>query len=385
MKKKKIKVLINLVTINNQGIFIAWLLKFKKFQSLGCEISVNGADFVEKIDLLKDDVYNFNKKLPEVSKIKSDRSLPALTIFFALQNLKALPRLFKVCRDKFDVIYSPSSVLDLTFFPFFLKVIEKKIVWVAVFDNTVTLSGTGSKLVRFVAWLFFRFSLRLLRRADKIFVISPELKQFLIQSNFRADRIVVSRNGIENALIKKAKAIREVKIDALYVGRINEQKGIYDMLKVLAIIKTVYPGFQLAVMGRGDIKAEENFKKKISDLKLGRNVNFLGFVSGQKKFDIIRSSKCYIFLSHNESFGISLLEAVCSGLKAFAWDLAVFRKTYRHGEVEFYSPGDYRAVADGVLNLFRKKDFNNRAGKKLLGQYDWGEIGELEFNSFRIQ
>lgn len=382
MKRKKIKVLINLVTINNQGIFIAWLLKFKKLQSLGCQLSINGATFTKEIDLIKEDPYIFNRHFSEIKKIRSNRSLLSLTVFFALQNIKALARIFKVRRNKFDVVYSPSSVLDLILFPFFLKIIQQKIVWVAVFDNTVSLFGSGSKLVRIFTWIFFRLSLILLKRADKIFVISPELKQFLIDSNFQRDRIVVSRNGVENSLIKKAKPIAKLKIDALFIGRINEQKGIYDMLETLLIIKKYHPKFQLAIMGRGDTKTEENFKKKISTLGLKNNVLFLGYVSGQKKFDIIKSSKCYLFLSHNESFGISLLEAVCSGLKAFVWDLAVFRETYHHSEVKFYKRGDYQSVASGVIDLFRRKDFNNIAGKKLLGRYDWEEIGELEFNSF---
>jgi len=47
-----------------------------------------------------------------------------------------------------------------------------------------------------------------------------------------------------------------------------------------------------------------------------------------------------------------------------------------------YRQNDYQGVAQGVVDLFQSGKFYNKNGVKLLGRYDWGKIGALEYRSF---
>jgi glycosyltransferase involved in cell wall biosynthesis len=269
--------------------------------------------------------------------------------------------------------------------PFFLKKYNQKIIWTTVFDNIVPISDPGNKVTRFSSWIFFQISLFFIKKADLIFTISDDLKEYLINHGFNKNKIVVTGNGIEVDLIKKSKKDPKYNFDALFIGRINETKGIFDMLTILREVKKTYPNFTLAIMGDGDIVTKNIFLDKIEKLKLKKNIKFLGYISGIEKFNIIKSSKCFWFLSvsKSESFGIALMEAVSCGLYGFVYNLPVFKKIYQNNEVVFSPIHDTKSVTNQVLKLFKSKEFVNQNGKKLLGKYSWREIMTIENNAIK--
>jgi glycosyltransferase involved in cell wall biosynthesis len=221
----------------------------------------------------------------------------------------------------------------------------------------------------------------MIKKADLVFASTPEVKEFLLSVGFQPEKVVLTGCGIESELIEKAKLDEKYRIDTLFTGRINDTKGIYDMLKALKIIMGKYPKFQLAIMGEGDAQTKANFKKEIKKLDLENNIQFLGYKDGMEKYNIIKSARCFWFLSvsKSENFGVALLEAVCSGVPAFAYDLPQFSWLYPNGEVDISPKGNYKMVAEKVIKLFDNGNFTNEKGKLLLGKYSWEKIAEIEF------
>lgn len=376
------KVLINFVTIGSGGIDIPRLLKFKRLNELGFELYLFTGKFIKKIEPARKDAYAFNETIPELKSYPRVKWTKIKFMLFALlMNVRGLFHIRRIFRGNYDIIYSPATVLDLVLIPYIIKVLRKKIRWVSVLDNTVPFSGPGNKAIKFLTWIFFKISLFFLRKADKIFVVSGDLQDFMLKEGFNKDKIILSSNGIENDLIEKSKVDNNLDIDALFVGRINEAKGIYDMLEVLKIIQEEYPDFKLAVMGGGDEVTKRKFREKIKKVGLENNVQFMGFQTGLNKFNIIKSSRCFLFLSLRESFGIALLEAVCSGIPAFAYNLPQFSRIYQNGEIDVSPLGDYELVATKIIRLFKDGDFINEKGRLLLSKYSWDKVAEIEYNT----
>jgi len=381
------KILVNLVTLTSEDILPPWLRIFRKFQSFDCEVYINTGLFVKKLGPIGD-VYNFSW-LSNEEKKKLDQSSVSTKLGFMTHSLKRnFINLYKsgsMVDKNFDVIYTPSAVLDFVIYPYCLKIKNKRIKWVVTLANTVPITDPGNKVIRFLAWIFFQISIFMIRKADRIFVPTPEIMAYLIERGFKKDKLVKTAFAIENDLIEKTVKSNDFKIDALFVGRINETKGIYDMLKIVKLLRNKYPDFQLAIMGDGDIKTKAQFKNKIKEERLENNVQFLGYRNGMEKYNIIKSAKCFWFLSvsESESFGIALLEGVCSGLPAFVYDLQSFKSIYCNGEVIFSEKGDYKEVARKVMELWEKGDFNNERGKLLLNKYSWEKIAQTEYNSFK--
>lgn len=375
-------ILINGITLDTANIF-PLLKSVKYWQSKKNKITFIGNQKFKKNILKIKIIKNFNFiKINENSKINTKLQLINISI---KRNFLAIFKIKLIKKNKYQIVYSRSSVLDLVILPYILKILDKDIKWATVFDNTVPITDSGNKIIRFLAWIFFQISLILLKKADIIFVISKDLKKNLIKKGFSSEKIVLTGNAIDNEFVKKAKKSKKYNIDALFIGRINETKGIFDMLKVLKIIIKTYPKFQLAIMGEGDKTTEKKFLKKIKQLQLTKNVQFLGYKTGIEKFNIIKNSKCFWFFStsQSESFGIALMEAVCSGLPAFTYNLKPFIKIYKNNEIDMSPKGNYKLIAKKTIDLFNKKNFENKNGKKLLGKYNWNKIAKKEYCTFK--
>lgn len=379
--KRPLRLLINGITLED-GNIVPLLLKIKYWQNIkNVEITFMGNLLLRERIIELGIINNFQFiEMKRTNEIKTKFQL----IFEGLKRNIGMIRQINKIKNRYDIVYSISSVLDLIIFPWILKKKDKKIKWVTMFDNIVPITDPGNKFLRFLAWFFFRISVFLIKNADVIFVVTPDLMDYLKKRGFEKRNLVATGVAVEGDLIKKVEKDKRFNIDALFVGRINETKGIYDMLKVLEIVKKKYPNFQLALMGRGDEITKTQFRNKILEMGLGKNIQLLGYKAPIEKFRILKSSKTFWFLSKSkcESFGIALLEAVCCGLPAFVYDLIPFRRIYKNSEIVVSEIGDYRSVAKKVIELFDKKDFENKKGKLLLGKYSWERIADIEINSF---
>lgn len=374
------KILINLVTTPESANLMPTILKCLYYQKQGLTIVICSSTKVKnKINRLNPNS-NFNFLI-----IKNTREAFTKTEFLKeslKRNIKIIGLLNFIKFQKYDYVYS-LSVLDLCILPFALKLVDKHIKWVAVFDNIVPLNDPGPKLIRFLAWLFFHISLLLLKKTDNIFAISPELKNYLIIHGFNLNKITITGNAIEGDLIKKTIAPNTLKYDSIYVGRINETKGIFDMLDVVSKTKVEYPEFKLAIIGKGDKPTETKFRHRIKQMRLTKNIILLGFIDGIEKFKLIKSSKTFIFLSKSksESFGVALLEAVCCGLKAFAYDLPAYNNIYKNNEIYRFQISDTNSVARVLIKTLKSGDYHNIIGKKMIDKYSWKHIAALEYRT----
>jgi len=378
------RILINGITLEGANI-VPLLLKVREWQSTGSEVTFLGSADLEQQILSIGIITGY--RFINLNNCKKWKNKIRFILEAFKRNLLAV-FLLKDLIGKFDVVYTISPVLDLILLPYLLKKTDKHLKWVTVFDNSVPLIVdnrfvAGNKVIRLLSWIFYKISLFLLRSADYIFVIKPELQAYMLKNGFSGSRLVITGNGVEKNFIINAQVRKDYNIDALFIGRINEAKGIFDLLKVLIRVKEKYPNFQLAIMGRGDEIIETKFKRNIKDFGLEKNVQFLGYKIGQEKFDIIRSSKIFLFLSETESVPIAPLEAVCSGLKTIVYDLDAYNM-YHNEEVIIFKKNDYVSVADRVLEIFDNKDFDNEKGKLLLDNYSWDKIAKIEYNKMII-
>ncbi len=98
----------------------------------------------------------------------------------------------------------------------------------------------------------------------------------------------------------------------LFLGRIGERKGVYDLLEVLHTHRAALEGKYLLELG-GDGETEK-LQQLITQYALSESVKFLGFVTGKQKEQRLREADVYILPSYHEGLPISILEAMSFGL-----------------------------------------------------------------------
>ncbi|MFH1895951.1 MAG: glycosyltransferase, partial [bacterium] len=140
------------------------------------------------------------------------------------------------------------------------------------------------------------------------------------------------------------------KYDAVFVGRLSRTKGVYDLLDIWEQVCKVYPQASLAVVGGGPATLRVELKKLAGDKGLAENIDFLGFVSNEKKYAALKSAQVFLLTSHEEGWGIVVAEAMVCGLPVVGYDLDIFGAVYKRGFLT--APlFDTQAFAKQVLTL----------------------------------
>lgn len=132
------------------------------------------------------------------------------------------------------------------------------------------------------------------KSCDRVICVSEYIKRQLSNHGISEDIMEVIYNGID---LREPSQREEDFI--LFVGRLVHTKGIDVLIEAMRNVNT-----KLLVCGKGP---------KSKELEGVEGVDLLGFVSEEKKYDLLRRCKFLVLPSHKEAFGIILLEAMSVG------------------------------------------------------------------------
>ena len=213
--------------------------------------------------------------------------------------------------------------------------------------------------------------------------------------DFKGPKIVIP-NGIDleefNPKVPKLKKFLDSKINILFVGRIEERKGLIYLLKAFKILAKKFSpplnfsgGLRLIIVGEGELKKDcENYVKE-NNLK---EVYFEGAKMGQELVSYYNS--CDIFCSpaiFGESFGLILLEAMACQKPVVAFANQGYEQ-FLKGLRPAHHPPAFGGPLKGERFLAKPKDFKELAQKleiliknpKL--REEMGEWGEIEAKNY---
>jgi glycosyltransferase involved in cell wall biosynthesis len=93
----------------------------------------------------------------------------------------------------------------------------------------------------------------------------------------------------------------------LFLGRMHEKKGPDLLLRAFARTPA---DLHLVMAGPADGPYGEWLKRLASELGLAERVTWTGMISGDVKWGAFRSAEAFVLPSHQENFGISVVEAL---------------------------------------------------------------------------
>lgn len=267
---------------------------------------------------------------------------------------------------------------EVHFFPFFSGLYARKKTIVLVCEVANTLFFT-----------LFPYTIALLgRTAEKIYlwmykdiptmVISQSTKKDLIKEGYKKDAIHVLPLGISypNGLKIRDK---ENKPTIIYLGRINKQKGALDAIEAFYAIKKEIVNCQLWIVGSGVLDYITMLKKKIRDYKIASSITFFGFVSEERKFELLSKAHILIVPSVHEGWGLTVPEAGVTQTPAVVYNVAGLRDTVKQNVSGIIVSKTPDALARGVLSLVKdKKKYiaMKQAAQKLSMRYNWDNTAE---------
>lgn len=204
--------------------------------------------------------------------------------------------------------------------------------------------------------------LKVLRRACDFIVAGNEFTKCQIEQRMPGKPVFILPAGFDAAVIDRVPAQPKDPKLGCFVGRLVSQKGIFDLLKVMAELGRSHPEFRLVMAGSGPER--EFLAAEIRRLKLA-NIQLAGFVSEEEKFLLLKKSQFFFFPSYEEGWGIALAEALYCECRCICYELPYYRSVF--GDFPAYArlgdTGDFvrafrqgGAVAPGQKNFMRQYD-----------------------------
>ena len=199
---------------------------------------------------------------------------------------------------------------------------------------------------------------RVISRADRVIVLSRSWHQWLA-SAFPGARVEVVGNPV--SVPQPAPDGARTPATLVFLGRIERQKGAYDLLEAVAKIAREMPGVRLKMAGDGDL---EEARRRIESMGQASHVALLGWVEGDAKERLLRDATVFVLPSYNEILSMSLLEAMAHGLPVVSTRIGGIGEAVTDGVEGFLvMPGDVDALTERLLYLLRNAPLRQAMGE----------------------
>jgi len=276
-----------------------------------------------------------------------------------------------------DIIYSSSDFLPDVIPAREAKIRDKSLRWIAGFYLRAPNPFKKECMLNIRTVLYYLtqlISIYLMKKySDLIFVLCEEDKAYLENFGIRRDKVIVINGGVDIEYVNRINPKERIHYDGCFVGRFHKQKGVFDLIKIWQLVVEEKKDAKLAIIGWGEEEWIQKIIKEISVRQLNENIKLLGFLDGEEKFRIIKSSKVFLMPSNYESWGIVAVEAMACGLPVVTFDIPVLKRNFPHGviRVPLY---DHKEFSKNVLNLLKdhkKYEEISREARKVANRYDW--------------
>jgi glycosyltransferase involved in cell wall biosynthesis len=106
----------------------------------------------------------------------------------------------------------------------------------------------------------------------------------------------------------------------LFLGRIHEKKGCDLLIRAFHDLKDAGDDYQLVIAGPDNNGLAPKLRREAEQLGLGGRISWPGMVTGNDKWSLLRAADVLILPSHQENFGIVVVEALACGVPVLLTD-----------------------------------------------------------------
>ena len=173
-------------------------------------------------------------------------------------------------------------------------------------------------------WLFWPWSDYLVLRDAKAVLFTCEEERRLADQSFwlyqARGRVAPlgtaepppNGSGLAEGFHNKFPALRG-KPFLLFLGRLHPKKGCDLLLNAFASVAREQPEHQLVMAGPADPTYRARLQAHAEKLRVAERVHWLGMLNGDTKWGALYSCEAFVLMSHQENFGLAVVEALACG------------------------------------------------------------------------
>lgn len=181
-----------------------------------------------------------------------------------------------------------------------------------------------------------------LSKDDSTITVSESTRNDLVDIGFDPDKITILPEGIDFIPWNPNEfKLKEEDPTFIYVGRYSNYKGIDKVVEAYCKVKKDYPKAKLWVVGK---KKEDYIDEVLNpiveryekeNIGVSSDITYWGFVSEEKKLELMSRAHCLLFPSLREGWGLIITEAAAVGTPSIGFDSAGIRDALKKGEAGY--------------------------------------------------
>lgn len=208
-----------------------------------------------------------------------------------------------------------------------------------------------------------RFKKDVLENADHFIAVSGLARDALVKEGCSPDKITVISPGIDTKLFKPVKKKNNSIVNILFCGRLEDEKGIFDILKAIKELKK--ENLQFFFVGKGT--EEEKMRRLEEKWAISHLIKHTA-LPYDKMPEVYDKADIFIAPSKNtkywqEQFGMSILEAMASGLPIITANSGAIPENVGNAAL-LIEPGDWKTLALTIKKLSQDIQLRETLGKK---------------------
>lgn len=208
-------------------------------------------------------------------------------------------------------------------------------------------------------------AIKKLNKLDRFIVLSPSWAKFAkekkINKNIEIVHNPIAKNFhdfFSNGFSKQFGVNN--KLNLLYVGRLEQQKGFIDLFHSVHDLDFV----NLEILGDFVNTEERNqIEKVFNQYNITSKINFNGYLRGDDKILKFNKADILVLPSYFENFPLVVLEAACANCAIIASKIGAIPDYFTDMEnIIFIEPGDIQSLKDSIKLLKNKPDLAKTLG-----------------------
>jgi glycosyltransferase involved in cell wall biosynthesis len=146
----------------------------------------------------------------------------------------------------------------------------------------------------------------------------------------------------------------------LFLGRLEQSKGVFDLLEAISALRAAIPDVHLLCAGEGDRHAVERYAERLG---ISDAVRFTGWVSPSGKRALLESAAAFVLPSYSAGLPVSLLEAMAAGVPVVASPIGGIPEVVVDAVTGFLvAPGDTQTLERLLRKLLVDRKLGERIG-----------------------
>jgi glycosyltransferase involved in cell wall biosynthesis len=197
-----------------------------------------------------------------------------------------------------------------------------------------------------------------LEKSSRVIALSDNWAQFVRGVAPRA-RVAVLPNSVP---LPVAAGGREEPGRVLFLGRIEQAKGVFDLLEAIARLVPRFPPVRVSLAGVGDAQA---VRRRAAELGIAGHIELPGWLGEEERRAALERAEVFCLPSHAEGLPMALLEAMAAGKAVVATRVGAIPEAVLDGENGLLVPAqDSAALAIALERVLADAALRLRLGKQ---------------------